>query len=225
MALILNIDTSIETASICLSTDGTALSVIQNEDQKNHAAWLHTSIEKIIHDAGYVMKDLQAVAVTSGPGSYTGLRVGMAAAKGLCYALHIPFITENTLKIMAMGTQKQAMKFAASLICPMIDARRMEVYTALYTIDMKELVAPAAMILHKNSFEEYLSQQKMVFSGSGVSKWREIMTNPGAYFVNNPVLAGYLGNISHNKYLTQEFTDLIYSEPMYIKEFYTHGKK
>jgi tRNA threonylcarbamoyladenosine biosynthesis protein TsaB len=224
MALILNIDTSIETASICLSKDGANLLTLQSDDQKNHASWLHIAIKKIMLETGYAIKDLQAIAVAGGPGSYTGLRVGMAAAKGLCYALHIPFIMENTLALMAFAVQDHAIEHSA-LISPMIDARRMEVFTALYTPKMEELIIPSAMILNKNSFEDYLSDQHVLFTGSGTAKWRELISNPNAFFTDTPLLAPYLGNISHNKYLTQEFTDLIYSEPVYIKEFYTHEKK
>jgi len=225
MALILNMDCSMETASICLSQDGTALLTVQSEDQKNHAAWLHVAIERIIHEVGYAMKDLQAIAVTIGPGSYTGLRVGLAAAKGLCYALHIPLITVNTLELMAFAVQNQAIEFSASLICPMIDARRMEVFTALYTKEMKELMAPVAMTLNKNSFEDYLFKQNILFTGTGTRKWRELISNPKVIFTETPLLAPSLAIVSRNKYLTLEFTDLIYSEPVYLKEFYTHEKK
>jgi tRNA threonylcarbamoyladenosine biosynthesis protein TsaB len=224
MALILNIDTSIETASICLSKDGVPLMMMENPDQKDHAAWLHVAVKRMMHETGYAIKDLQATAVAIGPGSYTGLRVGMAAAKGFSYALHIPLITENTLRLMAFAVRDQIVESDA-LICPMIDARRMEVFTALYSKELKELLAPSAMILNKNSFEDNLSENRIYFTGSGTSKWKELTSNPNANFLVTPPLARYLGNISHNKYLIKEFTDLIYSEPAYTKDFFTHEKK
>jgi tRNA threonylcarbamoyladenosine biosynthesis protein TsaB len=224
MALILNIDTAIEIAGVCLSKDGATLITLQSDDQKTHAAWLHVSIEKIMHQSGFAIKDLNAIAVAIGPGSYTGLRVGMAAAKGLCYALHIPFITASTLELMAFSVQSRAIELSA-LICPMIDARRMEVFTALYNKEVGEVMAPAAMILNKNSFEDYLSIQNILFIGSGTRKLAELISTPTALFADTPLLAPYLGKISHNKYLTREFSDLIYSEPAYLKEFYTHEKK
>ena len=226
MAVILNIDTSTETAGICLAKNGAAISFMQNEDQKDHAAWLHTAIEKMINDSGYAMEDLQAVAIISGPGSYTGLRVGMSTAKGLCYALQIPLIVENSLKMMAIAAQEEALKKEASLICPMIDARRMEVFTALYTIDLKEVIAPTAIVLNKNSFEDFLVENSIFFTGNGTKKWQEIIgISPKILFgrINPPVK--YLGEISNKKYEQQEFTDILYSEPIYIKEFYTHKKK
>src|SRR5579871_3489195 len=107
MALILNIDTAMAKAGICLAADGKALMVRENQEQKEHASWLHPAIEQMMHDAGYSLQQLQAVAVTAGPGSYTGLRVGMAAAKGFCYALNIPLIAEDTLKTMAFAAREQ----------------------------------------------------------------------------------------------------------------------
>src|SRR5882724_11598376 len=107
MALILNIDTATERGGVCLAKEGQLLAMAVNPEQKDHASWLHPAIEKIVKDAGYGMKDLEAVAVTAGPGSYTGLRVGMAAAKGFCYALDIPLITEDTLKVMAFAAKEQ----------------------------------------------------------------------------------------------------------------------
>jgi len=225
MALILNIDTSIETASLCLSQNGEPISTTENREQKDHAAWLHVQIKKIMNDTGHAINDLQAVALANGPGSYTGLRVGMAAAKGLCYALKIPFITVNTLYLMASAVRATVDLSADSLICPMIDARRMEVYTAIYSSELKELLPPSAIILNKNSFENYFSHNPVVFVGSGASKWREIDPAPNSSYVQTPPLALQLGTLSHNKYLMQDFTDLIYSEPAYLKEFFTHEKK
>jgi tRNA threonylcarbamoyladenosine biosynthesis protein TsaB len=125
VALILNIDTATEKAGVCLASKGKSLAIIENTVQKEQASWLHPAVEETLQITGYRLRDLQAVAVTGGPGSYTGLRVGMAAAKGFCYALGIPLIAEDTLKVMAFAGHEQLP--GSDLLCPMIDARRMEV--------------------------------------------------------------------------------------------------
>src|SRR5687767_1657626 len=135
MALILNIDTAMELASICLSDEKEVLSFSENRDQKDHAGWLQPAIKQVMDDAGFSLSELAAIAVTSGPGSYTGLRVGLSSAKGLCFALKLPLITVNTLEAMAQAVPSEA----AALRCPMIDARRMEVFTAIYDDAMNEV--------------------------------------------------------------------------------------
>jgi tRNA threonylcarbamoyladenosine biosynthesis protein TsaB len=224
MPLILNIDTSTEAASICLCKEGKKLLLMENNDQKDHAAWLHVAIEKIMRDSGNAMKDLSAVAVTSGPGSYTGLRVSMATAKGLCYALQIPLITENTLQVMAFGA-KEKNDDPTILFCPMIDARRMEVFTALYNNNLDEIISPMAMVLDENSFSEELKSHKIIFFGNGSKKWQGISKLANDFFTEIHVLTEYLGNLSYKKFINNQFTDIVYSEPVYTKEFYIHTKK
>lgn len=223
MTLILNIDTAMEKGGIALSCDGKTLAMEENKEQRDHAAWLHPAIEKIMAETGHAMKDLQAVAVTAGPGSYTGLRVGMAAAKGFCYALNIPLITENTLKVMAFAASEQAS--AGGLLCPMIDARRMEVFTAVYRSDLIEVMPTVAMVIDEDSFSTYLAKEKVSFFGGGSYKCKPIITAPGADFIEINYHVGYLGILSFLRYLQHEFTGLAYSEPAYTKEFYTHTRK
>src|SRR6187399_3095526 len=135
MALILNIDTAVDVASLCLAKDEEVLSIARNESQKDHASWLHIAIKEIFEKNNSELTSVHAVAVTGGPGSYTGLRIGMATAKGICYALNKPLISLNTLLVMANAAKDVHNSFAesANLLCPMIDARRMEVFTAIYT--------------------------------------------------------------------------------------------
>jgi tRNA threonylcarbamoyladenosine biosynthesis protein TsaB len=223
MALILNIDTSTGKAGVCLSKDGSLLALAENQDQKEHSSWLHPAISRLLQETGHGMRDLQAVAVTAGPGSYTGLRVGMAAAKGLCYALAIPLITENTLKVMAFAASEQLA--GTDLLCPMLDARRMEVFTALYTDDLTPLLPPTAMIIDENSFSEYLLNRQVSFFGEGSYKCKQLIIAPSAAFIDLPYHVGYLGILSFSRYLHGEFTAVAYSEPVYTKEFYTHTKK
>ena len=223
MALLLNIDTSTKRAGVCLAEDGRSLAMVENFEQKEHAAWLHVAVRQLMADTGFRMHDLQAVAVTAGPGSYTGLRVGMAAAKGFCYALGIPLITEDTLRVMAFAASEQLPE--ADLLCPMIDARRMEVFTALYSQDMTRLLPSIAMVIDENSFSDWLSDHKVSFFGEGSDKCKPIITAPGAHFVEVGYHVGFLGILSFLRYLQSEFTGLAYSEPAYTKEFYTHTRK
>jgi tRNA threonylcarbamoyladenosine biosynthesis protein TsaB len=223
MALILNIDTATEKGGISLAKEGRSLALAANNDQKEHAVWLHSAVQKIMEETGYRMKDLQAVAVTAGPGSYTGLRVGMAAAKGFCYALGIPLITENTLKVMAFAAREQG--FSSGLLCPMIDARRMEVFTAVYRNNMEEVLPTTAMIIDENSFAEFLAGDTVSFFGGGSYKCKPIISATSAAFIEINYHTGYLGILSFYRYLQQEFSGLAYSEPAYTKEFYTHTKK
>lgn len=223
MGLILNIDTAMGTAGVCLSEAGTTLLLAESQDQKNHSSWLHPAIARVLADTGRKARDLQAVAVTAGPGSYTGLRVGMAAAKGLCYALGIPLIAENTLDVMAYAAREQLPE--ADLLCPMIDARRMEVFTALYPKDGPPLLPATALVVDENSFSEFLSVRRISFFGEGSHKCKQVIKSQHASFVNPAYHVGYLGKLSFLRYLQQEFTGVIYSEPVYTKEFYTHTKK
>lgn len=223
MALILNIDTATQTAGICLADDGKTLAILANDAPKEHAVWLHSAAQRLLTDTGLRMRDLHAVAVTAGPGSYTGLRVGMAAAKGFCYALGIPLITESTLKVMAFAAHEQ--RGGDDLFCPMIDARRMEVFTAIYRPDMTEMLPASAMIIDEHSFSDWLSGHRISFFGDGSDKCKPLLKSPNASFVEVGYHSGYLGILSFLRYLQKEFTGLAYSEPVYTKEFYTHTRK
>lgn len=223
MALILSIDTAMAKAGIALSKDGEALAILENTEQKEHAAWLHQAVQEMMQTTGHHMRELQAVAVTAGPGSYTGLRVGMAAAKGFCYALNIPLIAEDTLKVMAFAAKDQTPE--SELLCPMLDARRMEVFTALYDHNLTQLLPSTAMVIDENSFSTWLLDNEVSFFGEGSDKCKSILTAPSVHFRQVNYHAGYLGIIAFLRYLQGEFTGLAYSEPAYTKEFYTHTRK
>src|SRR5271168_2602939 len=135
--------------------------MLENFEQKAHAAWLHVAVQELMTNTGSRMRDLQAVAVTAGPGSYTGLRVGMAAAKGFCYALGIPLIAEDTLKVMAFAGHEQLAD--GDLLCPMIDARRMEVFTAIYDRNMIPVLSSMAMVIGENAFAGWLDHHRVSF--------------------------------------------------------------
>lgn len=244
MAFILSIDTAVENASVCIAKDDHMLAFRENNKQKDHASWIHTAILQLLQETGLERSALDAVAVTAGPGSYTGLRVGLATAKGLCYALNIPLITENTLRVMAYAvrselpeqgiggkenesepteriTNEAGINHLPTLICPMIDARRMEVFTAVYDIQLSETLKPAAVILEASSFEELLDQNQVIFCGNGSEKWRSLSAHPNARYSNVKYHAGHLSVLAFAKLDRRDFTELAYAEPVYLKNFYT----
>ena len=228
MPLILNIDTATELASICIARDGIAVAFEENSNQKDHASWLHQAIEKILHEHQVAIKELGAIAITSGPGSYTGLRVAMATAKGLCYALNIPLISENTLRVMAFAAKRNDNGLndpVNTLYCPMIDARRMEVFTALFEPGLRELMPSQAIVLNENLFLNYLETCQVLFFGSGASKFQSLISHKNAVFPQVRMSAANLATLSNEKFLRNEFDDIAYSEPLYLKEFYTPAKK
>ncbi|HKP33036.1 MAG TPA: tRNA (adenosine(37)-N6)-threonylcarbamoyltransferase complex dimerization subunit type 1 TsaB [Chitinophagaceae bacterium] len=225
MALILHIDTSMQIASIALSSDEKLLRVVKNENMKDHAAWIHHAIESILKECDKKLSDLKAIAVVEGPGSYTGLRVGMATAKGLCFSLGIPLITESSLRLMAFASiSKNAISDSNTLLVPMIDARRMEVFTAIYDFNLNEISAPSAVILEPSSFGELAKTHKLILFGNGSSKFREIAAKPFD-FIDSSHDASDLAPLAFQKFKDEQFADLAYSEPAYLKEFYTHTKK
>ncbi len=230
MALLLNIDTATEHASVCLSKDDNLLGLIESSEQKNHASFVQPAIEKIINESGYSLKDLDAVAVTAGPGSYTGLRVGLASAKGICYALDKPLILKNTLEVMAESIiqfyllNNQPIDQAAFLL-PMIDARRMEVFTAMYSSSLEEVKPPYALILDTIYFEELLSKSPVIFSGTGHLKLKPIISTPNASFCAVQHNASNLAVLANSSFNNKQFADLAYCEPLYVKEFFSVSAK
>jgi tRNA threonylcarbamoyladenosine biosynthesis protein TsaB len=220
MPLLLQIDTAIETAIVAVSRDGVVINTEVNSSQKEHASFVHPAVKKLLQHSGLQMTDINAVAVTSGPGSYTGLRVGMAAAKGLCYALNIPLITVSTLEVMAKGAIIAVN--GSGYYCPMIDARRMEVFTALYDRDLKELIAPCSLILEEEIPFKDLTDGPLYLTGSGTNK---LPLQENIIPVPPEVLAKSLAELAFTKFERKDFADVAYSSPAYLKEFYTVPKK
>lgn len=225
MALLLNIDTATEVASVCVSLNGSSLAFKENRYQKEHASFLHAAIEVILREVGIKLIDINAFSVTSGPGSYTGLRVGMATAKGFCYAFSRPLITINTLEVMAktaLDTIKDLDQTA--LLCPMIDARRMEVFTALYDVELKNIFPPQPMVLEENSFNSLMATGKIVFFGSGTGKCKPLVRSQGAVFENVNHSAQNLASLADKAFQQKKFADVSYSEPGYFKDFHLIAK-
>lgn len=225
MSLILNIDTASERAHVSLAKDGLILHTLSNESQKEHATFLQAAIQQLTISTHIHLKDIEAVAVIAGPGSYTGLRVGMASAKGLCYALKKPFITMNTLEVLtASALQLFPTDNEDLFYCPMMDARRMEVFTAVYKHDLSIHLQPCAMILDELSFEKELSTNQIVFFGSGSDKWNLLCKHPNAFFKPVSILPESMSISSNSLFSEKKFTELAYSEPFYLKEFQTVTK-
>lgn len=223
MAYILSIDTATEIASIVLGNEHQILSFRENREQKTHASFVQPAINEILKETGMSLNDIDAVSVSNGPGSYTGLRVGLSSAKGIAYALNKPLILLNTLEIMAQSAILE-LKDEGLLYCPMIDARRMEVFTAIYNISLNNLFVPSAVILSEDSFKDILESNKVVFFGSGAEKSISVINNSNASFFNIEKNTEAINLLAHKHFILKDLADLAYAEPFYLKSFYTHSK-
>ncbi len=219
MSFLLHIDTAVEGASFCFSKNGVLLAGSHSPETKDSAAWLHPAIRRLCRDNDFHLNDLNAISISGGPGSYTGLRVGMAAAKGLCYALNIPLISINTLKMMAVSGLKEDY----DLLCPMIDARRQEVFTAVFDKQLNEVIAPHNMVLSSTSFRELLMNHRIVFFGNGSLKFASHIGSFNAHFKTLTANAEQLIPLAEAFYQQKKFVSLAYSEPYYGKDFYSHA--
>jgi tRNA threonylcarbamoyladenosine biosynthesis protein TsaB len=218
---ILQINTAFNEASIGIGLNGTLVYESINTTQQEHAGFLQPAIQELCKRTGIGLKTLAAVSVMNGPGSYTGLRVGLAAAKGICYALKIPLICVNTLDWIAFGNLSDNM----DLVCPMVDARRMEVFTGLYSGKMNRMVEPFALVLDEQSFAPDLVEKRIGFVGNGAAKWKDICHHPNAFFPASMHHAGHFAAMSLTHFLNKQFADLAYAEPFYTKEFFNTQKK
>ena len=225
MSLILQIETSTTACSVALSRDGKTIAVRELNERNAHASSVTVFITDVLKEAGLKMEELDAIAVSKGPGSYTGLRIGVSTAKGLCYALDIPLISINTLRAMASEMSGRYQSDDV-LLCPMIDARRMEVYTAVFDTDVKDIQPVEAKIIDSDSFSELLGEKKMIFFGDGSAKCREVLgVNGNAFFETNFVnSAEHMSHLSYAKFCKKQFEDVAYFEPYYLKDFIA-GKK
>jgi tRNA threonylcarbamoyladenosine biosynthesis protein TsaB len=223
LSLILNIETATGVCSVALAKDGQLLSFKESATKNNHASVLTLFMDEVIKTAGITLSDLDAIAVSEGPGSYTGLRIGVAAAKGLCFALDRPLIAVNTLQAMSLGMicSVSPEQKSYALYCPMIDARRMEVYCAVFDDMGNEIRETRAEIIEENSFREFLSENKVVFAGDGALKCRNLIEkhSNAVFLVDFHTSAKFMITLSEKKYLQRKFEDLAYFEPYYLKDF------
>lgn len=221
MALILNIETATKNCSVALSKDGKTLAIREIAEQNfSHAEKLHIFIEELLLETNVTFKEVKAIAVSQGPGSYTGLRIGVSAAKGLCYALSIPLIAVDTLEILA-----RKINISNGTILPMIDARRLEVYSAFYDSNYAKIRETKAEIIDENSFQEETEILHLI--GDGAMKFKEILTDekfkyyPEIQFPS----AAEMSLISFQKFQNNQFEDVAYFEPFYLKDFVLITKK
>lgn len=229
MNLLLSLETSSSICSIALHKldDGRLLGQSELRLEKSHSTHLTVLIEQLVANTGYTLRALAAVAVSDGPGSYTGLRIGAAAAKGLCFALDIPLLALGTLPTLAHQVATRTPRAESWLYCPMLDARRQEVYTALYHADGQPMVLPTNLVLDADSLAEHLAHHSLLFFGSGAAKFQPLVaTNPQAVFLTTVQPSAIsVGELAFGAYQRQEFQDVAYYEPFYLKEVYTTSPK
>lgn len=229
MALLLHIDTATTHAGVCLSQDRTVLHMLESPELQQHAAFVQPAIQQLLLHTKHRLSEVDAVCVTAGPGSYTGLRVGLATAKGMAYALQKPLILLNTLEVMAQGLLTEKTEAAqtfdpATLLCPMIDARRMEVFTAVYDLSLQTIHPPQAMVLDAQSFAAQLKEKQMIFCGNGHDKLKLLLQDHHAMFSTHRHHVSDMVPLAHQAYEKQVFADLAYAEPFYVKAFYSPGR-
>lgn len=218
--IILHIETATEVCSAALTKGEQILCLREDNNGQSHSHNLLPFIDSLLKQADCPAAALQAVAVSIGPGSYTGLRIGASTAKGMAYALNIPVITVDTLESIAQGARQ---RFAGNDTCqyvPMIDARRMEVYAARYDSQMRLLEAAAPVVVDEQAFGTLLAENKVVFCGNGMPKCREQLSHfPNAYFADFTLSARYMLPAALRKWETEEFADVAYFEPFYLKDY------
>ena len=225
MAFILNIETSTTVCSVSVSKNGELISLKEINNGYTHAENLHVFIETILKDAGITAKHLNAIAISKGPGSYTGLRIGVSAAKGLAFSLGIPLIALDTLQVI---TNAAIIKEETNAFyCPMLDARRMEVYTGVFDYELKQLKETEALIVDETSITQFSKFEKIFFFGDGMQKCKALLqTLKNASFIDGVIPgAKFMCDLAYKKYIAKEFEDVAYFEPFYLKDFLILTKK
>ena len=216
MAIILNIETATKNCSVSIANKGEVVVLIElNDLNYSHAEKLHPFINQALKEAKVSIRDIDAVAVSKGPGSYTGLRIGVSAAKGICFSINKPLISIETLRSLSASISVND-----AYIIPMLDARRMEVYSSVFSSDNKSVREIKAEIINENSFSEYLKKGKVYFLGDGADKCKPILVNKNAVFIDDKFpSAREMSKLSFDKFTNNEFEDVAYFEPFYLKDF------
>ncbi|MBA9079769.1 tRNA (adenosine(37)-N6)-threonylcarbamoyltransferase complex dimerization subunit type 1 TsaB [Rufibacter quisquiliarum] len=222
MAYLLSLETSSSVCSVALHKSGQLLSYAELQMEKSHSSHITVMVQQVVGNAGVELNEVAAVAVSGGPGSYTGLRIGSGTAKGLCYALDKPLIAVDTLTAMAQQVVSSTPGPERFLFCPMLDARRAEVYTCLLTHALEKKLEVAPVILSAETFAAEMQDQPIAFFGNGSEKAKELLaTHPNAFYLENvKPTARAIGELAWQKYQKQEFEDVAYYEPFYLKEVY-----
>lgn len=222
MALLLHIETSTKNCSVALAKDGTLVALKElNDGNYSHAEKLHVFIEEVLKESKQSFSALDAIAVSKGPGSYTGLRIGVSAAKGLCFALDIPLISIDTLQSLALQANQ-----TNGITVPMLDARRMEVYSAVFNAFNERIRQTKAEVIDENSFIEYLNEGDVYFIGDGVEKTAQVIQHKNANYIEQKLpSANEMISLAYQKYTNDDFEDTAYFEPYYLKDFMVTQKK
>lgn len=217
--LILHLETATEICSVSLSSGTELIAKEEIDNGFSHAEHLLPLAHKVLETGGFKAENLDAIALSEGPGSYTGLRIGASTAKGLCYALEIPLIAVSTLESIARGAKKENPDSNA-LLCPMIDARRMEVFTTLYSADLEQKEEVSAVVVDENSFREILERETVIFCGNGMPKCQELLQQfPNAQFCFAPLSSCNMIAPALQKFEQKDFVDVAYFEPFYLKNY------
>ncbi|MCF8368691.1 MAG: tRNA (adenosine(37)-N6)-threonylcarbamoyltransferase complex dimerization subunit type 1 TsaB [Bacteroidales bacterium] len=221
MAFFILIETATPTCSIAVTENEKVIEIKESNEKNSHSRLVTLYIDHLLKNNQIPISKIDAIAVSMGPGSYTGLRIGVSTAKGLCYALSKPLIAVNTLQSMAYGMIAHYTESTENLLfCPMIDARRMEVYSAIYDSNGDERRKTKAEIIDENSFMDYLESSVMVFSGDGALKCQEVIRHSNARFFDDfKPSASHMAKAVYEKYTAQQFEDVAYFEPFYLKDF------
>jgi tRNA threonylcarbamoyladenosine biosynthesis protein TsaB len=222
MSFILCIETATEICSVAVVSESGVLSLCENHEGNAHASRLTLLIDEAVKKAGLSLKQLDAIAVSKGPGSYTGLRVGVSTAKGLCYVLEKPLLAINTLQSLSQVflTENQILQTENRKLIPMLDARRMEVYCAVYDESLKELKPTEAKIIDEHSFSHELENGEVCFFGNGSAKCKTMITHPNAVFVDHiQCSAAGMQKLAMEAFDKKQFEDVAYFEPFYLKDF------
>ncbi|MBO0331437.1 tRNA (adenosine(37)-N6)-threonylcarbamoyltransferase complex dimerization subunit type 1 TsaB [[Muricauda] lutisoli] len=223
MAIILNLETATTNCSVSISKDDKVVVLKENNAANySHSEQLHVFIKEALEEASLLFSDLDAIAISKGPGSYTGLRIGVSAAKGLCFSLDLPLISIPTLQSMAHQVQLEP----GEMVIPVLDARRMEVYACVYNNDYQEIRETRAEVINEASFADYVSGHKVYVAGSGAEKCRGVLQHPNFVFNDSVVpSAKQMAPIAFQKFKSNQFEDVAYFEPYYLKDFVLQQKK
>jgi tRNA threonylcarbamoyladenosine biosynthesis protein TsaB len=218
MPAILSLETSSTSCSVAFHREGRLIGLVEIREEQAHAAKLAGLIHSLLNTLETDIQSLDAFAVVSGPGSYTGLRIGTSTAKGLCLATGKPLLAVDTLTLLARKVQN--MGLTEGLLCPLIDARRMEVYTSLFDVGLNQLEPLRSVVVDEESFRDKLDAQIVTFFGNGAAKCRGVVQHPNARFIFNiNPSAAELGDLASEKLERNNIEDLVHFEPIYLKEF------
>lgn len=219
---IIIIDTALETATVAICNNNQIVSAAHNFQSNSHASFVHTSLQQLLQQQQIQIQKIQAIAVVHGPGSYTGIRIGLSAAKGFCFSLQIPLITISTVELLAYAAQQ--IEPQAAYYIPLIDARRMEAFTAIYNHQLQALTNPFATVITTEAFEQYYTKNTTVFIGNAVTKATTILQHNHIIWLHNTYTIHHLAQIANQKLQQQQYSNIANTEPLYGKAFFDNKK-